>query len=143
MKLKVPQIPEEGLHLEGEDAPEVLEFKELLFRFEKPVHYVLDILWIEDKAVLARGKLSTTVRAQCVRTLEWFDIPLSVEDFECQVEVTKGDEVDLTPHIREDILLLLPTNPVLPNAEPIKTAPPPKKVGNSKVWRKLDQLKLK
>jgi len=143
MKIKVHDIPEEGLHIEGEDAPSLYDVKDILYRFEKPIRYVLDFLWVGDRKLLVRGRLETVVRAQCVRTLDWFDLPLAQEGFEAFVEAVRGDEVDLTPQIREDILLLLPPNPVSPQAKPLKAGQPQDLEGGSEVWRKLDQLKLK
>jgi uncharacterized metal-binding protein YceD (DUF177 family) len=144
MKIKVHQIPEEGVHLEGEDAPAVMDVNEELFRFEKPIAYKLDVMWIGDKSILARGQISTVVRAKCVQTLEWFDLPLVVEQFSSDSQKVHGDEVDLTEQIREDILLLLPANPVSPQAKPLKAKQPNRKTtSGSVVWGKLDKLKLK
>ena len=144
MKFKVHLVSEEGLHLEGEDSPGMLEISDPLFEFRKPVRYILDIIWVGERDLLIRGVLSTTVRAKCVRTLEWFDLPLEVKDFEQHMKDFRGDEVDLTPLMREDILLLLPANPVSPEAEPLKEIlPKNKSKGGSLAWRKLDELKIK
>ena len=142
MKFKMSQVPEEGLHLEGEDSPSIMDISETLFRFEKPVRYEFDLTWVGKRSLLVQGRISTIVRAQCVRTLEWFDLPLIVEDFQHHVDF-KGDEVDLTEEIREDILLLLPANPISPEAKSVKTEQSPQPKGGSEVWEKLDQLKLK
>jgi len=143
VKIRVHQIPEEGLSLKGDDPPSILNIAEPLFRFERPIHYQLEAAWVGTRSLLIRGRLSTIIRAQCVRTLEWFDLPIVVEDFQCHRQTVKWDEVDLTEEIREDILLLLPLNPVSPQAEPLKSNAHPKPKENSKVWGKLDQLKLK
>lgn len=143
MKLKVHQIPEEGLHFQGEDSPSIMDVSEKLFKFEKPIKFDFEITWVGDRSLLVRGTISTIVSAQCVRTLDWFDLPIIVEDFNDHIEDITGDEVDLTAQIREDILLLLPANPVSPKAKPLKTKAPVKNKDGSKVWRKLDQLKLK
>ncbi len=144
MKIKLHMIPEEGMWLEGEEPAAILDTAESLFRFEQPIHYALDLLWVGERNLMVRGKLSTIVRARCVRTLEWFDLPLATEEFECHLERVRGDEVDLTQEIREDILLLLPANPVSPEAKPLKAKKPsaPAKKG-SRVWGELDKLKLK
>ncbi len=77
MKIKVHQIPEEGVHLQGEDPASILDLAEPLFRFKKPVHYDLQISWVGERSILAAGRLSTIVSAQGVQTLEWFDLPLA------------------------------------------------------------------
>ena len=143
MKFKIHQVTEEGLYLKGDESPSLLEFTEPLFRFEQPIHYELEATWVGECDLLIRGKLSTVIRAQCVRTLEWFDLPLVVEDFQSIREGFKGDEVDLTQEIREDILILLPTHPVSPQAKPIEVDQAVKPEGSKEVWKKLDQLKLK
>ncbi len=143
MKIKVHKIPEEGFHVEGEDSPSMFDVTDPLFRFEQPVRYKLDLLWVDERKLLVRGRLETITKARCVRTLEWFEIPLVVEDFETLVEEIPGDEVDLTPEIREDILLLLPSNPVSPQAKPLTAAQKKDLEAGSGVWGKLDKLKLK
>jgi uncharacterized metal-binding protein YceD (DUF177 family) len=143
MKFKLHLVPEEGLHLEGEDSPGMLEISDPLFEFQNPIEYSLDILWVDDDSLLIRGNLSTIVRAKCVRTLEWFDLPVKVEEFEQHVKDPQGDEVDLTEMMREDILLLLPANPVSPEAEPPKEILPNRPKSGSVVWGELDKLKLK
>jgi uncharacterized metal-binding protein YceD (DUF177 family) len=143
MKIKAHLIPEEGLHLQGEDPPTIMDLSENLFKFEKPIKFDLEATWVGDDSIFFQGTISTIVCAQCVRTLEWFDLPIVIKEFKAHKADITNDEVDLTEQIREDILLLLPTNPVSPKAKPLKTKMPVKKEEGSKVWRKLDQLKLK
>jgi len=145
MKIKVHLVPEEGLHLEGLEPPSILDISEPIFRFENPIHYQLDITWVGHRSLLIRGRLSTTVRAQCVRTLQWFDLPIIAEEFQSHQPNLRGDEVDLTREIREDILLLLPSNPVSPRAKSFEPEHCSKsdKGSESEVWGILNQLKPK
>ncbi|MBI4026002.1 MAG: hypothetical protein HY360_13535 [Verrucomicrobia bacterium] len=143
MKIKLHQVSDEGLHLEGEEPSAILDISEPLFCFKHPIRYQLDAFWVGHRNLLVKGRLSTIVRAQCVRTLEWFDLPIVVEDFQCHRANVRGDEADLTPEIREDILLLLPANPVSPRAKPLKAGPSAGTEKGSQVWGRLDQLKLK
>ncbi len=142
MKIKLQLIPEEGLRIEGDDPPSILDLREALYRFEQPIHYALEFSRMEGDAVLVRGTLSTVARARCVRSLEWFDLPLHVPEFTCHHE-QPGDELDLTPEIREDILLALPQNPVAPDAKTLETFPASQNGGRPAIWQKLDQLKIK
>lgn len=141
MKVKFHLLPEEGMHFEGEDPPSAMDCDAEIFRFERPVSYALDLQETGPNRVLARGRLSTVVRARCVRTLEWFDLPVEVKDFIAEAEVHE-DEVDLTPLIREDILLALPNHPVSPGTQPLAARPPegPRPAGG--LWNKLDQLNI-
>jgi uncharacterized metal-binding protein YceD (DUF177 family) len=140
VKIKIHLIPETGAHLEGDEPPVILDIKEPLFRFEKPIHYVLHASWVGHRSLLFMGKLSVVIKAQCVRTLEWFDYPIVIDPFQCHIEGIRGDEVDLTQQIREDILLQLPTNPVSPNTKPVNTGSSAESEGGSEVWGKLDKI---
>ena len=142
MKVKFHLILEEGLHLEGEDPPSALDFHGEIFRFEHPVRYVLDFQETAPNTVLARGSLSTVVKARCVRTLEWFDLPLEINDFLAEAEVD-GDDVDLTPQMREDILLGLPSHPISPGTQPLAARMPDGTGPKGGLWSKLDQLNIK
>lgn len=142
MKIKLRLLPQEGLHLEGEDPPSILDAPgEEMFRFERPVRYALDLMETAPNRFLARGRLSTVVRARCVRTLDWFDLTVEVEDFLGEAEA-HGDEVDLTPLIREDILLALPNHPVSPGAQPLAARPSDGAEAGGGPWGKLDQLNI-
>lgn len=142
MKVKFHLIPEEGLHLEGEDPPSTLDFSGEIFRFERPVRYALDLQETGPNRILARGCLSTVVKARCVRTLEWFDLPVEINDFIAEAEVD-GDEADLTPLMREDILLALPSHPVSPGTQPLAARSPDGTGPRGGLWSKLDQLNIK
>jgi len=143
MKIKVNQVPEEGLRLKGNEPSSIFDIKEPLFRFENPIHYDLEVTWVGINNLLVQGKLSIIVKAQCVRSLEWFDLPIEVPEFQSHHADVKGDEVDLTEEIREDILILLPANPISPKAKPLEATPPSQPKKGSAAWGKLDKLKLK
>jgi len=143
MEINLRHIPAEGKHYRGDENVANLKIENPLFQFEEPVHYDLEAT-LNGKGVLVRGSLRTSVRATCVRTLEPFDLPVNIEDFTVLVEEVSGDIVDLTPHIREDILLELPAHPVNPDAPKevhLTNEPPPAK--GSAAWEKLEQLKDK
>jgi uncharacterized metal-binding protein YceD (DUF177 family) len=141
MKFKIHLIPEDGLHMEGEEAPAIMDLNEPLYRFEKPVHYSLDATLLNGRSLMVLGRLTTTVRACCVRTLEWFDLPVEVAEFQYHRDSISEDEVDLTGEIREDILLALPSNPVAPQSQPLDNKAD--QLGAQKeVWKKLDQLHI-
>jgi uncharacterized metal-binding protein YceD (DUF177 family) len=144
MKIIVYKVPEEGMKIVGDDPPSILDVsKETLYRFEKPIHYEFDVTWVGENSLLIEGKLSTIVKAQCVRSLEWFELPIEVADFKSHQPDLKDDEVDLTEEIREDILILLPANPISPKAKPLEATQPSKLKTGSEAWGKLDKLKLK
>ena len=111
MKIHLRQIPEDGLHLEGEEDSDILDLNdEQPVKQVGPLHYSLDIgkntegLWVT-------GEVSLDLELQCGRCLEFFVYPLRVDDLAMQMELPEFETVDLTPHLREDILLALPAYP--------------------------------
>ena len=143
MEINLRHIPAEGKRYVGDEPVADLKIENTLYRFDEPVHYDLEAT-LNGRGVLVRGSLRTSVRATCVRTLEPFDLPVNIEDFTVLVEDVPGDIVDLTPHIREDILLELPAHPVNPNAPKgvHLTHESPPAQGNA-AWEKLEKLKGK
>ena len=151
MKVHLKQIPDEGKHFEGEDPNTILELEGTEYSPTTPVSYSLDI-GLSDGGLFATGKIGVDVECSCVGCLERFSLPLKVNDFAIQVELTGADEIDLTEPIREDILLALPAHPrcdwsgerecpgVNRQAEPSSSQADD---SSSDAWSALDQLKIK
>jgi uncharacterized metal-binding protein YceD (DUF177 family) len=149
MNVHILQIPEEGKHFEGEEPSDVLELTDERTRAIGPIEYALDV-GLSEGGLFATGTLSMNVECQCVRCLDKFQRVLQVNDFACQVELEGREMVDLTEHLREDILLTLPAHPhcdwngekvckaqfrdAASEAEPLDD--------HRDIWRGLDQLKL-
>jgi uncharacterized metal-binding protein YceD (DUF177 family) len=111
MKVHLNQIPQgETLHLEGEENPQVLELESADAEPIGPLSYSLDV-GVSDGGLFATGSLNQRVKMTCVACLDSFEQELSTDSFATQVELTGSELVDLTPEIREDILLLLPAHP--------------------------------
>ena len=111
MKIHLRQIPEEGLHLEGEEANFSLELPaEDSLRTLGPLRYSLDV-GANGTGLWATGELSLDLELECVRCLEKFTYPLVVPDVALQMELPPQESIDLTPYLREDILLALPAYP--------------------------------
>jgi uncharacterized metal-binding protein YceD (DUF177 family) len=72
---------------------------------------------LSDGGLWVHGTLSLHIRQVCVRCLEPFDTVLHVPEFAIQVELDGKESVDLTPFLREDILLALPPYPKCDEAE--------------------------
>jgi uncharacterized metal-binding protein YceD (DUF177 family) len=110
MKVHVLQIPEEGLHIEGEESSDILELEKARAHATGPITYSLEV-GLGDGGLFATGTLAVPIECECVRCLEKFARSLEVNDFACQVELEGREMVDLTEHVREDILLALPAHP--------------------------------
>jgi uncharacterized protein len=110
MKIHLKQIPAQGLHLEGDEDCPIEELKTDSVRCAGPLHYNLDI-GISGGALWANGQLRQPVELQCVSCLEKFIHIIEVPAFAVHRELAGPETIDLTPFIREDILLNLPAHP--------------------------------
>ncbi len=108
------------LQLEGELSAEELdiETRDEMIQIKRPLKYDLEVQNL-DSSLLVQGQLALTLSCQCVRCLKPVDFPLQLDDWTIDVPL-EGDEavqvindcVDLTPFIREDILLEFPQHPL-------------------------------
>jgi uncharacterized metal-binding protein YceD (DUF177 family) len=110
MKIHLQQIPEGGVHLEGQERADILELNDPTIRPLQNVTYSLSVQ-AEKGSVLVTGQLSLELELECVSCLRLFHYPLVVPDFVYETAVGGRETIDLTPVIREDILLVLPSHP--------------------------------
>ena len=111
MKINIHHEPEEGLHIEGEDPPSILDVEDHEWTFLKPVFHALDATVLND-ALLVTGRVWTEGRVRCSRCLAGFGKRIEVGQFVVHKPLTSDDIVDLTPEIRESILLEIPQKPL-------------------------------
>jgi uncharacterized protein len=133
-----------------------LDVRDELIRVAQPVEYDLEIEKLDD-SVLVQGEIHVTLECECVRCLKKFTqeielnpwtlhLPLEGED---AVSVD-NDCVDLTPFVREDILLEFPQHPLCQTdcagLTKKSSGNAQKNVGKTETkpsaWVKLDKLKL-
>jgi len=146
------------LHLEGELLEEELDIEthDEIIQIGGPLRYDLAVQKMED-ALLVQGSLRLSLRCQCVRCLKPFEHELDLLSWNCHVPLhgedaapVVNDCVDLTPLVREDILLEFPQHPVcdvkcrgLLEPSVVKSLGSAKTVQNqSAAWSKLNKLKL-
>jgi uncharacterized protein len=110
MKVHLKQIPAQGLHLKGEEDCPIQDLESEGIRCAGPLHYDLD-LGVAGRALWANGSLSLPVDLRCVSCLEKFAHEIRVSAFAVHMELHGPETVDLTPSIREEILLNLPAHP--------------------------------
>ena len=147
MKVHLKQIPAQGLHLEGEENCPVEDLEGDAVRCAGPLQYNLNV-GISGNSLWANGTLRQPVELQCVSCLEKFPHVIEVAGFAVQQDVGGPETVDLTPFIREDILLNLPAHPHCDRDghRTCKAAPAPAAAGEGKRkpdWSALDKLKIK
>ncbi len=150
MKVHLRQIPAEGLHLEGEEACDLPQLDAAEVRCTGPLRYSLDV-GISEGALWANGELHQPVELHCVRCLEAFPFEITVPDFAVHTELTGPEVVDLTPFMREDVLLNLPPYPHC-DRDGVRICPvPEEKVNGAQAeslearppdWSALDKLDL-
>jgi uncharacterized metal-binding protein YceD (DUF177 family) len=147
MKVHLKQISPEGLHLEGEEDCPIPEFEADEIRCVGPLAYKIDI-GVSGGALWATGSLRQKVELRCVACLENFAHDLCVPAFALRTELHGPETVDLTPFMREDLLLNLPAHPrcdrdggrVCNAAQPQATPAESKEKSD---WSALDKLRLK
>ena len=161
LTIYLSQLEKGSVRLEGEAPPELLELdlKDDLVSLRSPIQYSLEVERVGE-GILVRGTVSVVAHCECARCLKPFEYRLNFPEWAChlslegedQVDVN-GDAVDLTPQVREDIVLALPQQPLcdsncngLPNVakneEKKQTVSQPGGDTNASVWDALDKLKL-
>ena len=153
-------LEEDSLQLVGEMPTAELELETMdeLIKATHPLVYDLEIQML-DTAILVRGRLDLELDCECVRCLKPFSYPIQLPEWACHLPMEGDDKVpvvndcvDLTPHIREDIVLAFPQHPL---CEPdcsglVKNQKKPEKGSGaatkpespSSAWSALDKLKL-
>ena len=142
-------LPVEELDIDPHD--EVIQVRH-------PLEHELEVQKLED-GLLVQGRLHLVLDCQCVRCLKPFQYHLALEHWTCHLPlqgedcaVVVNDCVDLTPYVREDILLEFPRHPVcnpecrgLPKTSIGKarnTSGTGKTDVGSPAWAELNKLKL-
>ncbi len=147
MKVHLKQIPPHGLHFQGEEDCPIQELASEGIRCAGPLHYDIEV-GVADGGLWANGSLSQPVELRCVSCLETFVHDLRVLAFAVHTELQGPEIVDLTPFVREDILLNLPAHPHCDRDGNRVCRPKQPKAAEQGLkrkpdWSALDKLKLK
>ena len=151
MKIHLKQIPPEGLHLEGEDDCLIAELESEGVRCAGPLKYNIDI-GVAEGALWANGALRQPVELSCVACLEKFVHEITAPAFALHTQLHGPETIDLSPFMREDILLNLPAHPrcdreggrVCKLAKAYETGTVQQRAAKREHdWGELDKLKLK
>jgi uncharacterized protein len=160
LRVNLRHLERDNVELEGElPAGELdLDGVDELIKLVDPLKYRLEVQKLE-KSILLQGSLELVLKCECVRCLKPFDHHLDLPDWTCllplegedMVTVT-NDSVDLTPYVREDILLGFPRHPLCSadcGGLPKKAVGKVKKSGGtgktkeiSSAWAELNKLKF-
>ena len=159
--LNIRHLEQKSIALQGEIPTEELDLDGIddLIRVALPLQYSVEAQ-LMGKSILVQGGLQLKLECECVRCLTSFQYAIHLPEWACLLPL-EGEEqadvvndcVDLTPYMREDILLAFPQHPLckpdcseLPQASPKKTR---QSSGASQIedvssaWAALDKLKFK
>jgi uncharacterized metal-binding protein YceD (DUF177 family) len=156
--INLRHLEEDNLQVQGELPAEDLDLntRDEMIRAEKPLEYDFEAQKLDD-SLLMNGRLHLTLSCQCVRCLKSFEYELDLPDWTVHLPLTgeeqvsvSGDFVDLTPYIREDILLEFPQHPLceadcrgLPKTDSGKSnTSDSTKTEEPSAWSELDKLKF-
>ena len=158
--INLRHLEREDHEFQGELAAEELDlagFDELM-HVAKPLAYDLTAQRMED-GLLVQGSLETELDCECARCLKPFRFKVKLDPWACHLPL-EGEEsvpinndcVDLTPFLREDILLELPQRPLcrpdcpgLPASQagkPKKSARAGQTEAEKSAWAELNKLKF-
>ncbi len=89
-----------------------------LIGMSQPLSYDLEVEKLE-RGILVQGTLELTLECECARCLKRYQHSLLLKEWACHLALEGEDRVpiindcvDLTPYIREDILLAFPQHPL-------------------------------
>ena len=129
-----------------------------LIRANSPLHHDL-VVERYERSILVQGRLGLKLRCECVRCLKSFEYRLAFDSWSCLLPLEGEDKVlvsndcvDLTPYVREDIVLAFPQHPLCePDCRGLLSASQAgarasnganASGGMSSTWAELSKLKL-
>jgi len=152
-EVNLRHLEEQSVSLDDAMTPDELEIgiEDNLVHVNEPLHYALEVQQMED-SLLVQGTLKLTLDCECARCLKPFHYQLNFDAWTAHIPL-QGEEkaaivndvVDLTPYVREDIVLAFPQRPLcgpdckgLPGGDASEKSPL-----TSNPWAELNKLKLK
>ena len=157
LKINLRHLEEEGVHLKGELSLAELDLgvNDELIHLEKPLRYDLSVELLHD-AILATGSLTLPLECECGRCLKKFKTELKLSNWAVHLPLegedkvsVENDCVDLTPFVREDMLLNFPQHPLCkPDCAGLKKKSSARKAEAVEkpvldLWAELNKLKIK
>ena len=110
LRLSMAEIPAEGMKITRCLTPTELEMDDLIgIVFKDPIAIDITAKHIVGGAII-QGTLSASYSADCDKCLGVYNRDIQVDDFCIFRENNDNEIIDLTDHIREDILIGLPQN---------------------------------
>ena len=158
--INIRHLEHEAVTLRGQlpGADLDLDCIDEMIRVASPLEHDL-LVQRHERSILVRGSLRLTLACECVRCLKAFEHRLELDEWSCLLPLEGEDKVltgndcaDLTPYVREDIVLAFPQHPLCePECRGLLTASPngarPSSGASvtadlSSAWAELNKLKL-
>ena len=113
MIIEISKLNEDGEWLEGDEQVSILGLEpDAHVRMETPLHYRFWVQSVSGKLIV-KGSWELALALECGRCTDFYSTTLGDSSFLRDYEISGGLEtVDVTPDLREDILLALPAYPV-------------------------------
>jgi uncharacterized protein len=113
--IEVKDIPQEGIRLSGEISEQDVGLN--YDGVEAGSHLRYDLTAeVVGHELLVRGSLAITVRMACSRCLKKVEREIKVANFSYNIHLSETTIIDLTPNMREDIIIALPLKPLCSDA---------------------------
>jgi len=160
LQVNLRHLEDNNLHLEGQILASELDIlmRDDVIQLTQPLEYDLDVQKIED-GLLVQGSIRLRLQCQCVRCLKRFEYPLELNPWTTHIPLQGEDAVpvindcvDLTPPMREDILLEFPQHPLCERdcgglrTTRVDKSKPSSSIGlpeqGSSAWNELNKLKF-
>ncbi|HTV41080.1 MAG TPA: DUF177 domain-containing protein [Candidatus Sulfotelmatobacter sp.] len=149
LKVNLRHLEAHEVHLTGELPVEELEFglRDEMIVPKDPLNYDLRVKEVAQ-SVLVQGKLALTLHCQCVRCLKPFDKTIKLDPWTLHLPLegedatpVDNDLVDLTPYVREDMLLEFPQHPLCgPDCRGLSDNRHENAQTKPSAWNELDKL---
>lgn len=108
LQVHIASLPEEGLAVSAEATGSEMDLPEIeRMDFPHPFRFRFRVSCV-GQDILVRGSGESMLRCECDRCLGEYEEAVSVADICHLFESVHEDVIDLTEHVREDILLVLP-----------------------------------
>ena len=157
LQVNIRHLEDNDLRLQGELPVAELDLpdNDELIRTRQPLRYDLAAQRIGD-GILVQGRIELTLECECARCLKPFQRLLELDPWTAHLPLegpdkaaVKDDLADLTPSLREDILLEFPQHPLceagcagLPNRVKENKTKGAGQTQSSSAWSELNKLKF-
>lgn len=111
MKIYIERIPEEGLLLEAEESPQIIDIGDAQEKFKEKIQVRIRVYKISGNLIVV-GTLATHVQLVCSLCLDHFSYLIENKGFTYDCEILGRDIIDLTEPIRDDMIIGLPLRPL-------------------------------